>query len=299
MDTNFMKSISLLMLLAAMCCAPAADELLVCGGPEVFLLDLNAAENGTVAKLWSWRASDRPELPAGIAGKFSSTDDCRPIADGKQVLISASSGACALVERPNGKVLWYAQVPNAHGVEWLPRNRIIAASSTHAAGNRLMLFDSTQSDHLLWETPLPSAHGVLWDAQRERLWALGHDELRCYALEAWAQAKPSLTLEATYPLPDSDGHDLSAVPQSDDLVVTTHAHVYLFGRNQRGFRPHPLLADHGLVKGVTIHPLSGRLVYVQADPTHWWGTSLHLLTPAGEVRLENERLYRPRWLPMP
>jgi hypothetical protein len=93
-----------------------------------------------------------------------------PLLDGgSKILISSSSGGCALVERPSGKAIWYAQVPNAHSLELLPRGRIIVASSVHAQGNRLVLFDLDHSDQPIWGTPLVSAHGVVRErASRHR-----------------------------------------------------------------------------------------------------------------------------------
>ena len=95
----------------------------------------------------------------------------------------------------------------------------------------------------IWGTPLPSAHGVVWDEGRQRLWALGFNELRCYELKDWESEKPLLAMKASYPLPDEGGHDLQPIPRSNDLVVTTGHHVYLFERDKQGFRPHPDLGD--------------------------------------------------------
>ena len=273
------------------------EHLLLCGGAEVFALDVRAAAAGRIEKLWTWRGRDRDDLPEAVRGRFGTTDDCRPLDGGARVLISSSGGAVALVERPSGNVLWYARVPNAHGVERLPRNRIIAASSLSASGNKLMLFDQDKPDAPVWETPLHSAHGVVWDPKRERLWALGFRELRCYRLQDWDTDKPSLKLEQSLPLPTDDGHDLSDVPGTADLIVTTAATAYLFDRDKKEFRPHPELAGREHIKGVSIHPTTGRLAFTQAGPKQWWTPTLRLQGPAAEISLPGERLYRVRWLP--
>jgi hypothetical protein len=297
MNASLRRTFSLLFC-SLFCCGAvfSSDELLVCGWDEVFSFDVRAAETGRFEKLWSWRAKERSDLPEAFRTKFGSTDDCRPIDKGRKVLISSSGGACALVEKPSGKVLWYAAVPNAHGVEWLPKGRIVCAASTHAKGNKLMLFDKDRPDVVIWDDALHSAHGVVWDAKRERLWAIGFKELRCYALKDWNSKTPSLALEKTHPLPDEDGHDLSAVPGSNDLILTTHHHTYLFDRETREFRLHPELKDKLRVKGISIHPSTGRLVYVQAQEKNWWNSQLEFLGPAGLIRLPAEKLYRPRWV---
>ena len=276
--------------------ALASDELLLCGWDEVYAIDVRAAEEGRFEKTWSWRAKDRPDLPESFKKSFGSTDDCRPLDKGRKILVSSSGGACALVERPSGKVLWYGAVPNGHGVELLPKDRIVAAASTNAKGNRLMLFEKSQPNVVLWDDPLPSAHGVVWDAARERLWAIGFKELRCYFLKDGSSRKPSLVLEHSSSLPDEDGHDLSAVPGSNDLILSTHSHVYLFGREKKEFRLHPELGDKKIVKGISIHPRTGRIAYIQANEKAWWSSEIHFLNPKGKIELSGQRLYRPRWI---
>jgi hypothetical protein len=249
-----------------------------------------------VVIVWSWRGKECAELPEPIRKLFGTTDDCRPTDGGKTIMISSSGGAVALVDRAMGRALWHARVPNAHGIEMLPSGRIVAASSLSKTGNRLMIFDRMKSDTLIAEAPLPSAHGVVWDAGRERLWALGGKELRRYALKDWSTKSPSLALEKTFELPDDDGHDLSAVPSADELLVTTRHHVFVFDRTNESFRKHVTLGDREHVKGVAIHPKSGRLAFTAAQEKQWWTSTLRLQNPAGEVAFPGERLYRIRWL---
>ena len=259
-------------------------------------IDTVAAAKGKIEKTWSWKAAQCNELPEALRRTFATTDDCKPMDGGAKILVSSSSGGCALVARPSGKVIWYAQVPNAHSLEMLPGDRIVVASSVHAQGNRLVLFDVAHADRPVWDTPLPSAHGVVWDDGRKLLWALGLKELRCYELKDWASEKPSLAMKAKYALPDGNGHDLQPVPRSPDLVVTTGRHVYLFDRDKRAFRPHPDLGDRANVKSVSIHPTAGRTAFIQASAEAWWSDTLGLLSPAGTLRLSGERLYKARWL---
>jgi hypothetical protein len=264
--------------------------LMLCGMDEVFVI----APAG-VEKLWSWRAKEHAELPVALRGSFGTTDDCKPVADGKQILISSSSGGCALVKYPSGQVLWFARVTNAHSLEMLPRERVVVASSVGAKGNRLVLFDLAHSDQPLSDVALPSAHGVVWDEQRHRLWALGFDELRSYELKDWETDKPTLNQLTSHPLPDGDGHDLQAVPGGNDLVVTTGRGVHLFDRERGEFRSHPDLGMRAGMKCVSIHPSTGRIVFVQSAGDHWWSDKLGFLAPAGELKLESDKVYKARW----
>lgn len=272
-----------------------AEPLVICGMAEVFVIDTAAAEKGKIEKLWSWQAKDHPEL-GPCQRLFGSTDDCKPIEDGKKILIASSGGACALVERPSGRATWYAHVPAAHSIELLPNDYVIAAASEHAQGNRLMLFRLKESDRLVWEDSLLTAHGVVWDPQRACLWALGMRELRAYKLKDFDTDHPALAKEASYPLPAVDGHDLQAVPGGNDLVLSTGKHVYLFDRNTREFRPHPELGDVVSAKCVSIHPTTGRVVFLHDNGKDWWNDEFGLLAPAGKIRVPGERFYKARWL---
>lgn len=276
-----------------------AEPILLCGDGTVFLIETAAATEGKITTQWSWKGKTCDQLPEAMRKTFATTDDCKPAADGTRVLISSSSGGCAVVERPSGKVIWYAQAPNAHSLELLPRERIVVANSVHPKGNQLVLFDLARSNEPIWTTPLYSAHGVVWDEQRQVLWAVGFSELQCYALKDWESDKPSMTLTARYPLPDESGHDLQPIPGSSDLAVTMTHHVYLFDRDTHEFRLHPELGDRARVKSVNVHPVTGRTAVIQAGNKNWWNDALELLSPAATIHLPGERLYKARWLPPP
>lgn len=289
--------LALLVPLFAFTTSGYADLILLCGMDEVFAIDPEATTSDKLQKRWSWRARDQKSLPAALVKAFGTTDDCKPIRDGRQILITSSGGGCALVDYPSGAVRWSARVPNAHSIELLPADRVVVASSTNAAGNRLVLFDLARSEEPIASTPLISAHGVVWDASRESLWAIGLNELRRYRLDAWDSKSPSLKQEQTWPLPDEGGHDLQPVPGTADLVVTSHKTVSLFDRDRGEFRPHPELKDRPHVKAVATHLVSGKTYFVQAGEEHWWSESLQSLTPPTSTSIAGERLYKVRWLP--
>ena len=273
------------------------DALLLCGREEVFVVDPAVLASGKLEKFWSWEAAGKAGLPPEMVRTFASTDECKPIRGGRQILVTSSSGGCALVDYPSGEVKWFARVANAHSIELLPGDRVVVAGSVHKEGNLLAVFDLGRSNEPIWTTELVSAHGVVWDDGREALWALGLDELRRYELKDWETDSPSLKLVATHALPDESGHDLLAVPGSDDLLVTTANTVSLFDRDQGTFRPHPELKDKAHVKGATIHPKTGKTFYVEAlGEGRWWSNSVRSLTPPRELSTPGEDLYKVRWL---
>lgn len=266
----------------------AGDLLLVCGGSEVFQIDPAA---NPPAKLWSWRAKDRPEIPADLQKTFNTTDECKPTDGGKRLLVTSSGGGCALLELPSGKALWWARVPNAHSIEALPGGKLAVASSVSANGNKVLLFDEKVPNQSIAEIPLPSAHGLVWDDARKCLWALGFGELLACEITG-----DKFTVKTRHKLPDEDGHDLRAVPGSPDLILSTHAGVWRFHRDDAVFRPDPDLKDRVEVKSADIHPVTGRLAVVQASGKNWWTEHLEFLHPAAKLTFKGETLYKARWL---
>jgi len=268
------------------------EDIFVCGWDEVYLLEIDGE---SPQKVWSWRARERTELPERFRELFRTTDECKPIDGGRRVLVSASSGGLALVERPSGQVLWYGYVGNAHSIELLPDGKVAVAGSTNKEGNRIAIFDLDHSDKQLYSVELYSGHGVIWDPERRLLWALGYKALNAYHLENWESDTPSLSQAATFELPDSGGHDLYPVPGSPDLIITTNEHVHLFDRDQKKFSFHPELYDKRRVKAVSVHPTTGRVAYVQAEGQNWWAAQIILMKPSEIVPLPGEKIYKARW----
>ena len=273
---------------------PVHRELIVCGWDEVYILDLNEQPP---AKIWSWKAADSPELPDELKPQFRTTDDCKPVDGGNNILVTSSSDGVTLIERKTRKVLFYGSAGGAHSAEMLPGGRIVVAASTsdRPLNNRLVVFDRTRSLEPLFETELTSGHGVVWDAKRQLLWAIGGRVLRTYKLVAWDTAKPSLEKADEYPLPDASGHDLMAVPETDLLSLTTLRHAWLFDREGRTFRSHPQLGSYDNVKNIHVHPTTGEIVWTQADKGFWWTGTLRFLNPASIVERPGEHLYKARW----
>src|SRR5262245_11197645 len=106
--------------------APGEGQLIVCGGDELYILDLASAPP---RKVWSWRAAGRTELPGKMRDKFKTIDECKPIEEGRRILITASSDGAAVIDRPTGRAEFWAAVPNAHSIELLPNQRVVVAAS--------------------------------------------------------------------------------------------------------------------------------------------------------------------------
>lgn len=290
-----MKLLFLITLLpASLAVAAESRQVLLCGWDEVYVLDIT--EPASPKKTFTWKAQDRPELPASFKDKFRTTDDCKVVA-GNRILVTASSDGVALIDRSTSKTLFWGLCANAHSAELLPGERIAAACSVRQqGGNRLAIFDAAVPEKELYSTELYSGHGAIWDSGRKLLWALSGRELRAYSLIAWESQKPSLKLEAAYPLPSSGGHELSVIAGSPSLIVSATRDTWIFDRDKHTFTPHHGLKGMANIKSAVVHPGTGQLAFTQAESPNWWTSKIQFLNPAQTIVREGERLYKVRWV---
>lgn len=303
MDVPTLSRRSLLSGLAASVVLPLAGaaakpRLLVCGGSVVYDAVLAGTEK---APRWEeireWQPARSKGLPESYAGKlFQSTDDCKPIDDGANVLVTSSAGGVAIYERESLATKFYARAPNAHSACMLPGGHIVVASSVSPEGNALVLFHRSTNEHAIYRTPLESAHGVVWDEKQTKLYALGMTHLEEYSF-THGGGKASLKLERQTGLPTRGGHELSPGKTENELIVTTESGVYLFDKSTRSIVSHPALGPLLHVKCVSLHPSTGRLAYVKADEGKgvWWSFRIHFLNPEGSIESPGQRVYKVRW----
>lgn len=246
---------------------------------------------------WTWDVSKAKGVPAEFVAPLQQIDDCKASVDGKEMLVSSSKGAVAIVGYPAGDVRFWAAVPNAHSIELLPDGLVAAASSTHKYGNKLMIFDRKVPDKALWTMPAEAAHGVTWDARRGVLWALRHTELLKLAVRRDGDGVKVEVLK-TYAWGGNGGHDLVLTPGGRELVCTTSSRVMMFDIETETFHVYPELVGLKDVKSVTFDRRDGTMAYTIADSTeHWWTTMVHLRPVGGkvmDVKLPFE-VYKVRW----
>lgn len=274
-------------------CAAHLEELLTCGWNEVRLQHI---EGTNITTTWKWDATNS-NLPEAFKPLFNFTSECKPVSGGR-VLVTSSDDGVAVVDRAGSNVLFYARAANAHSAELLPSNRLAVASSYETNGNRLIVFDLATNEVELFSVPLWGAHGVIWDEQRQTLWGLSDSYIAGYKLTNWNIA-PDLALVSGSGLLDGGGHDMYPVPNSPYLIVPTALYCWLFNRDTRVFTKHPLLGDIPNIKGISVHPQTGQISYVQADGP-WWSEHLRFLSPSNTFDFPGDHYYKTRWfLPDP
>ncbi|MET7258142.1 DUF6528 family protein [Dyadobacter fermentans] len=263
---------------------------LVCGDSKVLVVDYTNSKDSIPEIIWSWDAHQAMDLPEHFRTKlFNTMDDCKAVRGGKQLLVSSSSGAIALLDVKDKKVLFHASVPNAHSIELLPDGLIAAAASVQPAGNRLMLFSVKQPDKPLYADSLYSAHGVVWNEKRKSLFALGYDVLREYKIVSGN----SLKMVAEWAIPGIGGHELQPANAAGDLFVTEHHGTWLFSLATQQFTKIKGFPDAENVKSLG-RDASGQYIYTIPEES-WWTFHVKFHEPARSFAFPDMHVYKARW----
>jgi hypothetical protein len=221
--------------------------------------------------------------------RFNSVDDCKATRNGKEILVSSSSGAVAVVERKTSQVKFYASVPNAHSIELLPGNYLAAAASTVDKGNRLMVFDLSDGSKPVYTDSLYSAHGVVWDDRRKSLFALGYDVLREYKLDSGGQ----LQLKEYWKIPGIGGHDLQPTPDGRSLLVTEHEGAWKFDIDTHRFSKIDGFPDAANIKSFGQNK-KGQYIFTVPEES-WWTFHVEFFNPSRRFAFPNMKVYKARW----
>lgn len=267
-----------------------SKSFLVCGDSKVLIVDYNQSSDTIPKIIWTWDAHLAQDLPEDFrTRRFNSTDDCKAINRGRQVLVSSSSGAIAVVNVRDKKVVFHAAVPNAHSIEVLPGKRLVAAASTHAEGNRMMVFDLRMPAKLVYTDSLYSAHGVVWNEKRKSLYALGYDELREYKL----LNNGGLSQVAKWKIPGLGGHELNARDE-DNLLVTEHHGAWLFNLTIHDFQKIEGFPDAENIKSLG-QDMSGQYIFTVPEES-WWTYHVKFSNPARSLVFPGMKVYKARWM---
>ncbi|MBD1422209.1 DUF6528 family protein [Sphingobacterium chuzhouense] len=267
-----------------------SGALIACGEDKVLIIDPNKG-NDTTAIIWSWSVHEaKAYLPERYQKLLVPFDECKPIDDNTKILLTSSGGATCILDIESRKIEFYAHTPMAHSADIIPGGFIAVANSTHPHGNSLEIYHRSKPEELILKDTLYSGHGVVWHPQKERLFVLGFNDIRCYKIK---QGNDGIDLQLDYTdtLPDDGGHDLSQV----DLyrfLITTHQHVFIYDIDKREFTPFDKL-DLPHVKSINYSPHSDHLVYTKAEES-WWTFNIYLRNPDKTVHLPFLKLYKVR-----
>jgi hypothetical protein len=252
-------------------------KLVFCGSNMVHMIDPSLT--GSTYKegvLWSWNATSIADKLGIAASRCDHLDDCKPVNNGTQILVTSSYNWAALIDYPSGSLAFYTnQCTNAHSAELLPNNRVVVACST--GDDCLQLYDISGSNKVIFTTPLTSAHGVVWLEETQRLYAVGGQALNIYKLEDWDTSSPKLVLESTVKTPKAATHDLTAV--SSTTLCVSGSGSYLYNVVDNSFTELTLFSASTALKSVN---------YNVADKSVWYTDST---TPEGSQTWSTQTLH--------
>lgn len=266
---------------------------LVCGDSKVLLVDYDGSIDTIPKIIWQWDAHFAKDLPEEYRlKKFNTVDDCKAVKNGKEILVSSSSGAVAILDRKSKKVLFYASVPNAHSIELLPNGFLAAAASTAKDGNKILLFKINTKGEVLFSDSLHSAHGLVWDKNRKGLFALGSDVLREY--QFLTEPAPKLLLKNEWKLPHKGGHDLQMGPKNNKLFLTIeNAGAWEFDLSSHAFGKIKDFTDAKIIKSIGQN-ISGQYIFTIPEES-WWTYHVEFSNPDRIFAFPDMHVYKARW----
>ncbi|MDD4191681.1 MAG: DUF6528 family protein [Mangrovibacterium sp.] len=291
------KVFVLLLFITGTACMPGKNrkhEIIACGGHRIIVFDEEQSNGADLKIVWQWDISEATSLPAEYGKYLNPLDECKPVDDNRKILATSSGGGVVLLDRATKKILFWANAPMAHSAEYLPGNRIAVALSSHPHGNSIEIYDTKTPEQCLYRDSLYWGHGVVWIPLRERLYALGSNDLVCYSLKNWDSEQPALQREKAWKLPQEGGHDLVAV-SDHELLFSAGESVWTFYLEAERFEPfHPLNVHD--VKSVNYNKETGKLVYTQAE-TDYWTHHIYSKNPDKVYTILDIRIYKARVYP--
>lgn len=277
----------------ASCSSPKEKLLIACGDDKVVIIDAGKSTEDSTHIVWRWQVSEAvSQLPPEYQKLMVPLDECKPVNEGKEILLTSSGGGALLLDKETKECRFYAYVLMAHSIEMLPGGRIAIALSTHPKGNSLELYDVDKPEQVLFRDSLYSGHGVVWMEEKQRLYVLGFDELRAYALAQWETDSPSLQLEKTWKLPIEDGHDLVRI-SDHELGFSGYEDVYKFDLTDEAFALFSPMQGKKDIKSFNYDVQTGYLVYTQAE-IDWWTHHIYIEQPTKVLTVKDINLYKVR-----
>ena len=295
---------------------PPFDRSIVCAEQNlhrivVFRADSDWSDSANL--LWEWTPQSDPGVECDHRDWFRYPTECKTVANGEAILMTASDGAVALLDVRRRRVKFYARAGgNPHSAEVLPDGNLVVASST---GNTLSLFAVPAKPSQPYfdgkpaaQYPFADAHGCVWDRERKLLWVLGRDELAAFEYN-FVKSAPALVRRESYRLDDRRylpaslqkrfppsrrlhfyGHDLFPIPGGSELLLSGGFTLLKFDTVSRNFT---VAWEMRNLKSVSVNPADGKLLFLR--PTRsWWSDSLRL-RDGDAYTLPGARFYKGRW----
>ncbi len=275
-------------------------ELYFCGDNMVYLINAELAnENGYKdAILWSYDAKTASETIGVAASDCIRLDDCKPVDNGRKLLLTSSRAYCILLDVATSKILFWASKAvsgnayNAHSAELLPNDRVVVACSDD--GDQLQVYDIASPNKLVTSVELKSAHGAVWNEATQRLYAIGYTDLRIYKLTNWDTAKPSLSLERTIKTPTGGNHDLTLVNGNTLCLAGTKAYLYDIAANK--FTELTRFGASHSLKSMNYNNETGEIWYTDAtnpEGAFGWSTQTIRYVTDGNATSDNRTIRVP------
>lgn len=273
-----------------------SNNIVICGDDCVMILENDSSNQNKYNKRWEWKVSEAAlQIPKSHQKWMTPLDECKLVDNQTKLLLTSSGGGVLLLNVETKKCLFYAHVPMAHSADLLPNNKVAVALSTHNLGNSIEVFDIRHPETVLFRDSLYSAHGVAWIDKRNILYVLGYDVLKAYKIVDNRETSFKMSLEKSWNLPSLGGHDLSIV-NNEEILISTHEHVYIFNIQKEEFSFFKPLANSKNVKSVNWDKANDILVYTKAE-INWWTHNVYIKQKhfSHTISIDSIDLYKARY----
>lgn len=252
-----------------------STRLLFCGEHTIYLINADRAlKDGTYQKsvLWKYDVYDAAETVGLPKSRMYNVDECKPVSNNTQLLVTSSYGWCILLDISTKEILFHtSKSVGAHSACLLPGNRAVVACSTNSG--YIQLYDLDRPDAVLFQSPLNSAHGVVWNEKTERLYAAGYSSIDTYRLADWDSDSPVLELENSDKLIQNNAHDLIHIDENTMCVAGRYA--YLHDIQSKSYTSIQRLSECRQMKSVNYNTEDGTIWFTDAgteDAREPWAT---------------------------
>lgn len=273
---------------------------------KIFVLDPKGTWN-TSAALWTWSASDSPQIAQADKAWFQRPTEAKLIDNSQNLLVTSGgsnggSGGVAIVRLRDKAVLFYSQAGlRTHTAEELPDGNLVTVSTTDDLV-RVMSTDPAVShfpanvvhSDLGTADGINLVHGAVWDPVSQRLWTVGNGGIIAYSYN-FNRDNPKLTRDTSIPevklIDSAGGHDMYPVLGQRKLFVTDNNHANTFDLTTHTLTLYVPDAKTGL-KSMSLNP-SGQLVTNTLTPNVFFGTPGNSTLTARPLNVS--QVYKARW----
>jgi len=238
-------------------------SLIFCGDQYIYIIDAQKAYSSRYqnAVIESWNAASIADTIGLSENLCKYLTDCKPVNDGKDLLVTSYNGWSILLNLETMDVPFYTiNSFGAHSADLLPNDRVAVACAN--PGNQIQVYDLDTPNKIISSVQISGAQGVAWDADLNLLFAINQESLNSYRLVDWSSNHPSLELVASVPTPKKGMKDLTVV--SSNTLCVAGAGSYIYNISDNTFTEMTQFSSSKVLNSMNYNGKTGEVWYTDA-----------------------------------